>query len=81
MMILSESWCYLEMYEEEVIIYREGGLEQDEAKGGEEDEGSLTARPPHTHHSEGLHKQTDGVQFDLTLPPLLTPHLDTGVEN
>ena len=69
------------MDEEEIIVDREGSLEQDEPESGEEDEGPLPARPPPQDHGEGLHEQTDGPQAHLALPPPLASHLDEGVES
>ena len=68
------------MYKEEIVIYREGSLEQDKANGGQEDERSLLARPPLEDHCESLQKQTDRVQFLLLHLPLLAAHLEVSVD-
>ena len=68
------------MYEEEIVIYRKGSLEQDKAEGSQEYEGSLSARPPLEDNSESVQKQTDRVQLLLLHLPLLAAHLEVGVD-
>ena len=68
------------MYKEKIVIYREGSLEQDKAKSGKEDKRSLLARSPFEDHSESIEKQTDRVQLLLLHFPLLTAHLEVGVD-
>ena len=68
------------MYKEEIVIYREGSLEQDKAESSEEDETSLLARPPLEDNREGLQEQTDRVQSLLPHLPLLTAHLEVSVD-
>ena len=69
------------MYKEEIVIYREGSLEQDKAESSEEDERSLPARSGLEDHSESLQKQTDRVQPLLLDSPLLVAHLEVSVDD
>ena len=68
------------MYKEEIVIYGEGSLEQDEAESGQKDETSLAARPLLQDDREGLQEQTDRVQSRLLHFPLLPAHLEVGVD-
>ena len=69
------------MYKEKIVINRKGSLEQDKANSGQEDERSLLARPPFEDHCESLQKQTDRIQLLLLHFPLLTAHLEVGVDD